>query len=314
LNGLPPREDPPDDIDDRYRRASAADTSRPSEAVRRAVLDHAGRLARSRRAWRRLPIVGTLAAAALAGIFVAPRLFETPVAPAPVPAGVPEPAAPPAATVPRGPRPEDLAALRESSPSPAPAPRARAPLRPQPQAPFQSPPQAAQSQLQAQAQAQPQSQAPAQAQSQTPAQAQSQTPAQAQSQGPARPQAQGPARPQAQAHEQRPDQLRAVTAAAAPAARRVGGTQALRQAAEIGDTARVQALLDQQVDIDARDADGQSALLLATRFGRRDAVDLLLAHGADPNAADAHGMTPLQAAVTGDYPQIAAALRRAGAR
>ncbi|MGA2188356.1 MAG: ankyrin repeat domain-containing protein [Steroidobacteraceae bacterium] len=284
MNGLPPREDPPDDIDDRYRRAAAADTSRPSEAVRRAVLDHAGRLARSRRAWRRLPIVGTLAAAALAGVLVTPRLFESPVAPAPVPAAVREPAAPPAATAPPGPRPAGFAALREASPSPAPAPRARAPLQPQPQARFQSPPQSAQAQPQLQSQGQPQLQS------------------------------QAPAQPQSQAHAQVPGQLRAVTAAAAPAAGRADGTQALRQAAEIGDTARVQALLDQQVDIDARDADGQSALLLATRFGRRDAVDLLLAHGADPNAADALGMTPLQAAVAGDDPQIAAALRRAGAR
>jgi len=55
-------------------------------------------------------------------------------------------------------------------------------------------------------------------------------------------------------------------------------------------------------------------LLLATQRGHGDAVDLLLAHGADPNATDSNGTTPLQAAVAGDYPQIAAALRRAGAR
>jgi ankyrin repeat protein len=99
-----------------------------------------------------------------------------------------------------------------------------------------------------------------------------------------------------------------------PAAHRTEATQALRQAARIGDTARVQALLDQQVDIDARDADGRSALLLATQFGRSNVVDLLLAHGADPNTTDAQGTTPLQAALAGDYPQIATALRHAGAR
>ena len=48
MNDVPPSEDPPDHIDDLYRRAGSLDTSRPSEAVRRAVLDHAERLAAER--------------------------------------------------------------------------------------------------------------------------------------------------------------------------------------------------------------------------------------------------------------------------
>ena len=42
--------DPPDDIDDRYRRAAALDPGRPSDAVRRAVFEHAAKLAAERSA------------------------------------------------------------------------------------------------------------------------------------------------------------------------------------------------------------------------------------------------------------------------
>jgi ankyrin repeat protein len=77
---------------------------------------------------------------------------------------------------------------------------------------------------------------------------------------------------------------------------------------------KLRVLLDQQVDIEARDASGRTALMLATLRGRAAAVDALLASGADPNAADASGTRPLQAAVANDQQAIAAALRRAGAR
>jgi ankyrin repeat protein len=88
----------------------------------------------------------------------------------------------------------------------------------------------------------------------------------------------------------------------------------LRRAAEIGDIAKLQMLLEQQPVIEARDGDGRTALLLAAQHGQSVAVDVLLAHGADPNAADAHGATPLQAALAAHEPAIAAALRRAGAQ
>jgi hypothetical protein len=87
----------------------------------------------------------------------------------------------------------------------------------------------------------------------------------------------------------------------------------VRRAAETGAVPQLQTLLG-QVDIDARDESGRTALMLATLSGQARAVDMLLAHGADPNAADAQGVTPLQAAIAGDRPAIAAALRRAGAR
>lgn len=48
LQGLLPTQSPTESVDDRYRRASAADNSRPSEWVRRKVLAHAAQLAAER--------------------------------------------------------------------------------------------------------------------------------------------------------------------------------------------------------------------------------------------------------------------------
>ena len=82
MSKVPPSQDQPDDVDDKYRRASALDPSRPSEAVRRGVLAHAAQLVAKRakrravnQAWWRPAILGTLAAAALAGLVVAPRFL-----------------------------------------------------------------------------------------------------------------------------------------------------------------------------------------------------------------------------------------------
>ena len=110
MNDVPPRQDLPDDLDERYRRASGLDPSRPSESVRRAVLEHAAQLAAQRaaknpsriagkldsrrpaanRARWRPAIFGTLAAAALAGLLITPR-FLTPRAPSSAPSsgGIP---------------------------------------------------------------------------------------------------------------------------------------------------------------------------------------------------------------------------------
>jgi hypothetical protein len=92
VNELPPSDTPPDDIDEHYRRASALHLSRPSAALRRAVLSHAADLAAehaakqrtadgystrpaSNRARWRPAIFGGLAAAALAGLLIAPRFL-----------------------------------------------------------------------------------------------------------------------------------------------------------------------------------------------------------------------------------------------
>ena len=89
---------------------------------------------------------------------------------------------------------------------------------------------------------------------------------------------------------------------------------ALRQAAESGDIPGLQTSLNEQVDIDSRDADGRTALMLATLHGQINAVELLLEHGADPNIADEHGTTPLRAAVDSNQSAIIAALKHVGAR
>jgi hypothetical protein len=107
MNQQPPGHDESDDVDELYRRASALDSSRPSESVRNAVLAHAARLAeerasspagatasRNRARWRPA-VFGTLAAAALAGLIIAPR-FLSPSTPEPT-AAAPEPAAAPLA-------------------------------------------------------------------------------------------------------------------------------------------------------------------------------------------------------------------------
>jgi hypothetical protein len=94
MNEVPPGQHEPDDVDDLYRRASAGDDSRPSEWVRSSVLTHAAHLAaeRSRQkqpagiasrrtvnpTWRRPAIFGTLAAAALAGLLIAPHFLPPP--------------------------------------------------------------------------------------------------------------------------------------------------------------------------------------------------------------------------------------------
>ncbi len=97
MNEIPPNQDQADEVDNRYRRESALDPSRPSESVRRAVLEHATQLAAERSAkngpaqigaarpaanprWWRPTAFGTLAAAALAGLLIIPR-FLAPDAP-----------------------------------------------------------------------------------------------------------------------------------------------------------------------------------------------------------------------------------------
>ena len=315
----PPPFEPPDDADEQYRRASERDPSRPSEATRRAVLEHAARLAaeRARRGTRRRwplagvtlrwqAIVGTAAAAALAAVMIAPQ-FLAPTAPS---GSQRAPAAAPAG--------QDV--LQKSLSSPAPVqsappviqavdapPRARIPpIR----APFgeSAPAEAA---------------APALAASAQPSAARD---AVTTRQLELRPEANAAragspvqevvvtgglaaAAPSASAS-------RAVPAAQAPPAqpREAAGSETLRDAAAGGDLTALKSALAGASDIDARDAQGRTALMLATLSGQADAVAVLLAHGADPSAADARGTTPLQAAVAADEREIIAMLRRYGAR
>ena len=274
---------PPDDIDDLYRRAAARDSSRPDEVTRRAILDHAARLAAERaafarpidierarrgrrRAWRPA-VVGTLAATLLAGVVVLPRLWTPP--PSSTDAPVPAPAPAPAAARPSTPPPR-VAELTQDSPA------ARG---------------AAATQRQA---------AESSALPQTPTLAEATRSAEA-----AR-SAQQSQLPSAFSSRQTQGLSRARQA--------VDAAGALRRAAQAGDVRSLNETLGEPVDVDARDEGGRTALMLAILNGRGSAVNALLAHGADPNAADAAGLTPLAAALDRADPAIVSALRRAGAR
>jgi len=63
----------------------------------------------------------------------------------------------------------------------------------------------------------------------------------------------------------------------------------LLDAARAGKTRRVEELLKNGADLEARDPDGRTALMLAAQNGRTAAVQLLLAKGADAEARDVHG-------------------------
>jgi hypothetical protein len=388
VNEVPPDPGRDDEVDDLYRRASALDSSRPSESVRRAVLDHAAQLAAQRlpetgpvkidftrpaanHPWRRPAIFGTLAAAALAGLMVAPQ-FLTPRAPitpvsAPVVVSRPQSAAAPPAPAPTLAQNEgqlqDRMFKRRSAP-----PSAEAKNNLEPRAGDQTGASTAEPAAEMAANDVPakktRSSADAPSMAKTPSSAAAPSSATAQS-SPAAPSsaaalsaagarsmataqsadkaqstdnvqnAPGPqdaamAQTSVSANGGRKSEARrtegvtvgmsALSApphAAAPmagAARLADPATELRRAAEIGDLTALQLLVDKHPEIDARDPSGRTALMMATLHGQAEAVEVLLAHGADPNAADARGTTPLQAAIAGAQPAIAAALRRAGAQ
>jgi hypothetical protein len=293
MNKVPPSQEQPDDGDDQYRRASALDPSLPSEAVRRAVLAHAAQLAAERattrtamhQAWWRPAILGTLAAAALAGLMIAPRFL--------VPRAPPAAEAPPARADGRAPSAPAVGPERTAKPGAA---TRNADM------------------LSDTGDARPKVNAPASGGA-APVAAETASVA-----ARARGEAQSPG---AMVGRREAGQQRAPSntslATATSAVPRIGEAAAdpaaaVRRAAEIGDLAGLQRLLEKQSDIDSRDPAGRTALMLATLHGQTDAVAALLAYGADPNAADADGTTPLQAARAGDHPAIVAALQRYGAR
>ncbi len=315
---------PSDGVDDRYRRASAREVGRPSESVRRAVLQHAADLAAQRasakqpvdvdfkrraanQAWRRPAAYGGLAAAALAGLLIAPR-FLTPSSPpaetaktegagdTPIAAGAPAPTPSPAA--------EPAAPAPAAAPQPAAAPDGQRRLQAQSNdrerlsrgqagslAAYSAGASAAKSSAQDASRAE-------QLRAGDNALAESAPP---------------PAEPFARQSGAKPAAPAALFGGRA-AASRPDAASALRQAAALGDLPRLRALLAEQPEIDARDDAGRTALMLAVLYGQTDVVNTLLTSGADANAADSNGTTPLQAALARNRSAIVDALRRAGAR
>jgi hypothetical protein len=310
MNKVPPSQDQPEDVDDQYRRASALDPSRPSEAVRRAVLAHAAQLAAERasrvegsktkstrtavnQAWWRPAILGTLAVAALAGLMIAPR-FLVPRAEGTRPNTAP-------ALVAQAP---DTRADERAPSAPAVGPeRSAKPGASTPNADMMAHTGGARPKVDARASG---GAAPVAAETASVA---------ARARGEA--QSTGAMAGGVEASRQRaPNNTLATATTAVPRNSEppADPAAAFRRAAEIGDLSGLQRLLEKQTDIDSRDAAGRTALMLATLHGQTDAVAALLAYGADPNAADADGTRPLQAAKASDHPAIVAALQRYGAR
>jgi Ankyrin repeats (3 copies) len=334
VNEGPPNED--DEVDEQYRRASARDASRPGDSVRQAILRHAAELAVQRAAqggpvqsdpdqnaaggrrsgalspvkldfkrpaanetrWRPAAY-GGLAAAALAGLLIAPHFLPPSRAPAALPPTASSPqtalsASKKTEAAPTTPMeaPQTPAAAEASSAAPVPTPSARA-VTTMPGASDAAATGAARANAAASAVTAPRLRSLDKA-----------APALA-------------AQPRPFADEPPPVQAigsHAVTALTAvrPHAP-IDSAMALRQAAQGGDTSRLKALLDAQIDVDARGPAGRTALMLAVIGGQAQAVDALLARGADPNAADSSGTTPLAVALAANRADIVAALRRAGA-
>ena len=349
MSERPPNPGEFDDVDEHYRRVAALEKGGPSESVRRAVLEHAARLAAERVAagsaavdprsrdssrntvvnigdarrraprqtWWRPAALGTLAAAGLAGLLIAPQFLppresgKSASAPAGAPPSVP-PAAPESGAermARNAPAAEGILTKRQRAPAAASKAAAQDAL-------------VVQDKLQAQ---EPRSEAGAASEGDA---ANAQVSADAKLAN----NAQGAAADSAEVSieaRRAPSQAYggAIASAAAPApapalqsavpmaaARLLDPAAELRHAAGSGDMPALRAALERRPLIDARDANGRTALMLAALHGRGEAVDELLTAGADPNAADVQGVTPLQAALNGEQTDIAAALRRAGAR
>ncbi|HWX81425.1 MAG TPA: ankyrin repeat domain-containing protein [Steroidobacteraceae bacterium] len=312
----PPSDDGDDAMDRRFQTGLREDGG-PSEAVRRAILDHANRMAaeharsqpRGRRsamlgARRRNTIFGTLAAAAFAGLLVLP-ILRAPFNPTQSAAGLPP--------------------TSEALPAPAPAPA------PQPEAVGRS------EKTESAAGAQPKIAAGAAEPKGPTRQAANPFNVASQAKGiasttvgaaaapPAGPAVQPSATPsaaQAGTRASAADAAAPIAAAPAQPSRNLARAaispfergESLRGAAAAGDVAAVNALLSSTSDVDARDRSGRTALMLAILNGHVEMVEALLAHGADANAVDLAGARPLQMARAAGNREIVDSLLRAGAQ
>ncbi|KAH0559857.1 hypothetical protein GP486_003622 [Trichoglossum hirsutum] len=87
----------------------------------------------------------------------------------------------------------------------------------------------------------------------------------------------------------------------------------LHLAAERGDEAEMQQLLEKEVDIETEDMEGRTALYMAARGGYEAVVWMLLEKRANAEARTRDGRTPLYAAALGGYEALARMLVKKGA-
>ena len=87
----------------------------------------------------------------------------------------------------------------------------------------------------------------------------------------------------------------------------------IHTAARYGEKDKVQLLIDQGADVNAKDAEGYTSLHYAAENGHKEVAELLIAQGADVNAKDAQGWRPLHRAAHGGHRDVAELLLDKGA-
>src|SRR5690348_11490884 len=90
-------------------------------------------------------------------------------------------------------------------------------------------------------------------------------------------------------------------------------SESLADAAERGDFAAVHALINQQADVNAPQADGMTALHWAAQHGDAETVELLIAHMANLNTVSRYGVLSLSLACAGGHAEVVRLLLKAGA-
>ena len=93
----------------------------------------------------------------------------------------------------------------------------------------------------------------------------------------------------------------------------VGAQVSIVDAIKAGDTARVRALIDARVDVNATQPDGTTPLHWAVDRDRPDIVQMLIRAGANVKAANRYGATPLWLASVNGNPKTIAMLLEGGA-